>query len=141
VHSSDLSRARETAEIAARHLPAQFVGIEAGLRERNFGILEGMTRSQMAESFPDLWDAYQNNRRIMPPGSEPHAQVSARMNASIATTLARTAADGTALMVSHGGAIRVWLSHATGRAIAPLANGALFRVAFADGQVVDAESL
>lgn len=56
IYSSDLSRARETAEIVNyQGLP---VKVSQELRELNFGIFEGLTYIEIKEEFPDevkLW--------------------------------------------------------------------------------------
>ena len=51
IYSSDLSRARETAEIIAdrKELPVQQV---PALREVNYGQCEGLTEAQIAERYP-----------------------------------------------------------------------------------------
>lgn len=52
IYSSDLLRARATAEAIAQaqQLPLQ---LEAGLRERHFGHLEGLTRDEIAQRWPE----------------------------------------------------------------------------------------
>lgn len=48
--SSDLSRARETAEIAAGDLNVP-IHVDAGIRETNLGDAEGLTQAEIAEKF------------------------------------------------------------------------------------------
>jgi broad specificity phosphatase PhoE len=141
VHSSDLSRARETGEIVAGELGTRFSGAHPGLRERNFGILEGVSREEMVVRFPALWHAYHTEGRMMPEGAEPHAQVIERMHNTSLALVADLGTTETAVLISHGGAIRVWLSHHTERAIPPLGNAAVFRVVLSNNRVVSAEPL
>src|SRR3954471_15381320 len=51
--ASDLSRARETAEIIARGLGIDGVLLDAGLRERGYGIFEGLTRGECEAQHPE----------------------------------------------------------------------------------------
>lgn len=58
VFSSDLQRARQTAEAIAapRRIPVQ---IDPALRERCYGAFEGMLRAEVAEQYPDAYVAWQ----------------------------------------------------------------------------------
>ena len=68
IRSSDLTRARETAEIVARELGIAEVMVDPRLRERSFGVFEGLTGAECAARFPDEWTRYQADRRCVPPG-------------------------------------------------------------------------
>lgn len=57
LYSSDLPRARRTAEIIANRT-GHPIRIDARLRERNFGIFEGLTKSEMAERYPEEYRQY-----------------------------------------------------------------------------------
>src|SRR5271165_4072006 len=46
IGSSDLARARETAEIASKELGLALGYLDAAFRERAYGIFEGLTREQ-----------------------------------------------------------------------------------------------
>jgi broad specificity phosphatase PhoE len=53
IYSSNLSRARETAEIIGKHLDRPIQSIES-MRERNFyGILTGLRKDEAAKKFPE----------------------------------------------------------------------------------------
>src|SRR5215213_2410221 len=54
IRSSDLGRARETAEIVARTLGVTDLGVDPRLRERGFGVFEGLTREECGARYPDL---------------------------------------------------------------------------------------
>jgi probable phosphoglycerate mutase len=126
VYASDLSRARQTAEIVARelHLPEPIV--DADLRERGFGAFEGLTALECEQRFPEEWERYRSNLKVMPPGSEPHDRVTARMQAAIARVLANVD-QGPALVVSHGGALRLLIGAITGTVPPPIGNVGVFR--------------
>jgi probable phosphoglycerate mutase len=136
VGSSDLARARETAEIVAAELglDAAGVALDAGLRERAFGGFEGLTRDECAARFPDEWARYRADIRQPPPGGEPHAAVVARMRAAVQHAAAALPDDGSAVvLISHGGAMRALVTAITGVEPLPLDNGAVFRIEMVDG--------
>ena len=136
IHASDLSRARETAEIVAAALgPAPLlVRLDARLRERGFGCFEGLTRQECERLHPEAWARYVADRRSTPPDAEPQPEVVSRMLAAL-TDIAREAPEGSGiLVVSHGGAIRSFIHAVTGRVPAPLGNGELFIARFEDGR-------
>lgn len=54
VYASSLARARETAEIIAAGLGLPPPLIHDGLKERNFGLIQGMPKAELAESNPLL---------------------------------------------------------------------------------------
>ncbi|HWO18954.1 MAG TPA: histidine phosphatase family protein [Kofleriaceae bacterium] len=129
--TSDLVRARETGEIIAAALGLGAPAIEPALRERRFGVFEGLTRDECAARYPDAWRAW-HERTGGPEGSEPRQLASAR----IAEALARIAAgeagwqpgagQGPVLVVTHGGLMRIWLTDVLGEDVPPIRNTALF---------------
>ena len=54
IYSSDLKRAYQTAERIARKTNHTII-THKGLRERNFGILQGLTASEIKERYPEEW--------------------------------------------------------------------------------------
>jgi broad specificity phosphatase PhoE len=135
VFSSDLQRARETAAIVAGHLNIPQLTIDPRLRERGFGAFEGLTREDCASQFPEVWAAYEQDRRVMPPGSEPHDAVITRLRAGIAAAIAVAREDAAVLVVGHGGALRLFLSAVFDRPFAPIANGAVLRAAIIEDRL------
>jgi broad specificity phosphatase PhoE len=129
VHASDLHRARETAEIVARFLALPPVVVDARLRERSFGVFEGLTRAECEVRHPEAWERYRLDVRNKPPGAEAHDEVLARMRAGVAAiALSAPAGAGAALVVSHGGAVRALVSEVSGVACPPVANGGMFKL-------------
>jgi probable phosphoglycerate mutase len=128
VRSSDLWRARETAEIVALALGIPDVTIDAGLRERAFGCFEGLTREECAERFPEEWALYRGDIRLPPPGGEPHEQVMARMQVAVRRFVTALPAGAAGLVIGHGGATRALVTSLTGEVPAPMDNGATFRI-------------
>jgi broad specificity phosphatase PhoE len=140
IRASDLARARETAEIVGRELGISEVVIDPRLRERSFGVFEGLTGEECAARFPDEWARYQADRRCVPPGGEPQDQVAARLLPAVQEAAA--AANGrSVLVVGHGGAMRALLGAAFGRAFPPMANGCLLRLEIDAGAFREIEDL
>jgi len=136
IHASDLSRAHETAHIVASVLGITRVTSDARLRERGFGIFEGLTREECAERHPDFWQRYLADRRSTPPDAEPQADVVARIVGAMTAVAEAADHTGPLLVVSHGGAIRSFVHAVTGAAPPPLANAALFVATFEAGRFV-----
>jgi len=106
VYSSDLGRARATAEIVSegRELAVEQTSL---LREANLGVLQGLTRTEMDERYPiDLHEWRRNPRTMRPPGAETHEQVIERCRLFLTQTAARHKDGQTLLVVGHGGSLR-----------------------------------
>ena len=130
VWSSDLGRARETAAILTAARQAAEPNVDAELRERCFGVFEGLTRDQCATDHPEAWQAWQASA-ASPPGGEELELVAPRMQRAlerIYTSLDAAAAEGDALVVSHGGAMRLWLRTVIRDPIPLIRNGAAYLV-------------
>ncbi|TMC46699.1 MAG: histidine phosphatase family protein, partial [Chloroflexi bacterium] len=109
VLSSDLSRATQTAAIIAEHLGVPLV-LDAGLRERNLGALQGKTAADLggADGGQAFVSRMVNDPGARPEGGESLAEFRARLGGRIGELVARPpAAD--VVLVSHGGAIRAAL--------------------------------
>ena len=133
VTSSDLRRARETAEILASALPATLTEFDADLRERSYGVFEGLTRDECAARYPEIWNEHVNGNFVDVPGAEPREQVMTRLVRGV-TRVVET--HGEIAIVSHGGAIRAFLEVACGQRIPPVPNLAIFELEWADGRFV-----
>jgi broad specificity phosphatase PhoE len=133
IFSSDLCRARETAEIVAEALGVTRLGFDPRLRERGFGCFEGLTREECAKHHPESWARYLADRRTTPTDAEPHEQVVARIVDALSAVSESADRTGHVLVVSHGAAIRSFVHSITGTEPAPLANVALFRVDHGSG--------
>ncbi|NPV56099.1 MAG: histidine phosphatase family protein [Anaerolineae bacterium] len=100
-YASDLSRARETAEIiaAAHGLPVQ---TDPRLRERSHGSLEGYFYQDIRLKHPDLIEALRADPVCTSmPGGESVADTAARM-AAAADDLAARHPGGVLLVATHG---------------------------------------
>lgn len=100
VYSSDLLRAFETAQAVARGKP---ITTDVGLRERGFGIFEGMSYAEIDAKWPD--EAQRWRRRDPGFGAPGGETLTAFYERSIAcaTRLAAGHPGQTIALVSHGG--------------------------------------
>jgi 2,3-bisphosphoglycerate-dependent phosphoglycerate mutase len=104
IYSSDLSRARETAQAVASLLGLPLT-TDAGLRERNFGIWEGHTYAEVETAWPA--ESLRWRRReadFGPLDGETLQQFFDRVVAT-ATRLAAAHAGQSVLLVAHGGVL------------------------------------
>ena len=109
VHSSDLLRARQTAEVvaAALGLPVQ---LDAELREQCYGALEGLPSAEVLAAAP--YDFTDPDGRA--PGGESLRDVHDRVGRCLAA-YARRYVGRECVLVSHGDTIRVALAWVDGR--------------------------
>jgi probable phosphoglycerate mutase len=135
-HSSDLVRARETAEIVAQLLGLGPVSFDDGLRERGFGCFEGLTREECKEQFPEVWAGYRGLDSDPPPGGEHPDAVAQRMREATLRLASALPPGGVSLAVSHGSAIRLLVRSITGQDPGPLENGAIFELHVLGGAFV-----
>ncbi|WP_339317212.1 histidine phosphatase family protein [Paenibacillus sp. FSL R10-2734] len=55
IYSSDLLRARQTAEVIAKRLGMEIAGLVPGIREMNAGLIEGTTEQDRVERWGSEW--------------------------------------------------------------------------------------
>lgn len=104
VYSSDLARARETAQAVAGKavLPLR---TDSGLRERGFGVFEGLTFAEIEQCYPDdarRWR--QRDPHFRPGGGETLTAFFQRVVASVAALAAQHRGQHIAV-VAHGGVL------------------------------------
>jgi 2,3-bisphosphoglycerate-dependent phosphoglycerate mutase len=122
VYTSDLGRARETAEIVVADRELE-VKLDPDLRERRFGSWEGLTRAEIAERFPDLEHH----------DGETDDEVRQRILAAVGRIVAAHPGEDV-LVVSHGGALNALWHHAFGERIVRWGNCAAYRLTVRDGE-------
>jgi probable phosphoglycerate mutase len=125
VITSDLARARETGAIIAEALALAPPRIEPELRERRFGIFEGLTRNEISVRYPDAWRAWTGATEA-PPGGETKTDAIARLTRALRRIVDDS--DGRVLVVSHGGVMRLWLMDLLGTTIPLVGNGTMYLV-------------
>jgi alpha-ribazole phosphatase len=113
VYSSPLSRALKSAEILAAPFGLQPL-IVSDLRERHFGIWEGMTLNEISEKYPDEFRAWASNPlQHSPIGGESTLQVRNRLIPVYEEIIARHPGESIAI-AGHGGVNRIILCHILG---------------------------
>ena len=135
VVSSDLARARETAQIVAGALGVPRTYEDPRLRERSFGIFEGLTRRECEQRHPEEWQVWTQERRP-PRGAEPHDALAVRVVAGAERVALEVATSGApALVVTHGAALRALVEAITGCLPPSVQNGDVWRITHAGGFV------
>jgi len=119
IYSSDLARARNTAHAIAAHtgIAKRAVALDQGLRERAFGVFEGLTHAEIATLWPQ--DALRWQQRVpdwAPRGGESALQLHRRVADTVAHIAARHPGEHIAL-VAHGGVLDMMYRIATGQAV------------------------
>ncbi|MHB1063592.1 MAG: histidine phosphatase family protein [Georgenia sp.] len=102
--TSDLVRARDTAQ-ALGDLTGVRVEPDARLRERNFGVWEGLTGEEIRAGWPVEHAAWREGRDPEGTGSESRAATGARVAAAVAEAAADLGAHDVLVAVAHGAAI------------------------------------
>jgi broad specificity phosphatase PhoE len=131
VLASDLLRARETGQIVADALQVPMLGVDPELRERGYGIFEGLNRDEIVARYPEAWASRGHDRNFVPPGGESNVEVLARMQRAIERAAAAVRGRHQhALIVGHGSALRMFLELLGGEARAPMANAEVHRIVY-----------
>ncbi len=116
VYCSDLSRAVKSAEIIAEPYGLMPVKIPA-LRERSFGVWEGMTFSEIKEKFPGEFEAWADNPVAHSPvGGESTLEVKDRVVKALTEILNRHTGENVAV-VAHGGVNRILICDILGASL------------------------
>lgn len=123
VLASDMLRAQETARIVAGALQLPLLALDADLRERGNGVFEGLTHEECSARYPEVWAARAADRNVAPPGGEEHALILARMQRGLERSVALLSGrHADALIVGHGGSLRMFLELVSGHPQRRLAN-------------------
>ncbi|APV50680.1 hypothetical protein BWI17_13875 [Betaproteobacteria bacterium GR16-43] len=132
--SSDLGRAYETARIIAS-LTGHKVARDARLRERSFGVGEGLTYGELDHQYPDAFSKVRDtDPDFAIPGGESRRQFYVRVKEAF-EALAREHAGSRLAVVAHGGVLASLYRVIHGLAIAaphpiPIANASFNALAF-----------
>jgi alpha-ribazole phosphatase len=117
IYTSDLLRARETAEIIAhQRTPAVQIRVSLAWREIDFGDWEGLTYAQIVEQFNDQLGFFTDPEHYSPPNGESLVHLQQRIKAELSTIMRSgdLPTGGDVVIVSHGGSLRVLLCSALG---------------------------
>ncbi len=114
IHSSDLARAAETAEILAAGLDAPMV-LDERLREYGVGVLTGVVWQEVEFLYPEIWHGLRHNPLWTAiPGEEGNEVLHARLAAALTDIRSRHREQETVALVSHGGSLGMILAHLLG---------------------------
>ncbi len=113
LYSSDLGRARETAErIAAR--TSHHIILDPDMRERNLGVLQTLTHAEAQASYPEAYTRYRTfSADYLIPGGESAQQFVTRV-VTVFSGIAKQFPGKTVVAVTHGGVLDAMYRHATG---------------------------
>ena len=103
-------RASESAHIISEALDIPLLALDADLRERGYGIFEGLTRQECEQQHPELWSQRLRDRNLEPPGGEPRVEVVSRVQRGLARAvnlMRGRYSDG--LIIGHGSSLRMFL--------------------------------
>lgn len=124
IYSSDLGRAHQTAEILAEP-HSQPVIPDERLRERRFGIFEGLTMTEAERDYPDIQQAFLGGGyNFIVPGGETNDEIIDR-TVSCLNELATRHPGERLLVVTHGGIINRFTKYVLG---IPQSQQRMFRV-------------
>ena len=112
--SSDLARATQTAAALSAALGLAAPLLDPAFRERHLGVLHGALRARVRAAHPAGAAALAAGDPI-PGGGEGGPALRARVSAGLARAAAAAGPGGTAIIVSHGGAMAAAHWVATGR--------------------------
>lgn len=125
LYASDLGRAYETARVIAQRTGSTLIA-DPRLRERSFGIFEGLTHEEMMRDFPHEHRLF---RGIDPdyavPGGESARQCAVRA-VGFLDEIIRRHADETVVAVTHGMVLASVYRHVTGQPLTAPRNFQLF---------------
>ena len=107
IWTSDLARARETADIVARACGLS-AKPDGRLREYDVGERQGLTVAETGERFPHLGTDWElGNPPAGVPGAESYADVAARIVPACREALDSLASGETGVVVTHGACLKV----------------------------------
>jgi probable phosphoglycerate mutase len=116
IYSSDLLRVRDTAQPTARALGLE-PRLDAGLRERHYGMFETLTYVECRERFPVEFERFREKELEFDFGSGESLQTFyERALATMAAIVARHAGEAV-LVFTHGGVLEMLYREATARGL------------------------
>ncbi|MFY9263583.1 MAG: histidine phosphatase family protein [Actinomycetaceae bacterium] len=113
IYSSDLSRARDTAAAVAEVTGLE-ITVDARLRERAYGVWEGLNSDEIRQAWPTEWKRWREGLEPGAPGIQTRLENGELMAAAVSDAIAavneladagKTTVNEKLLFVSHGSAI------------------------------------
>jgi glucosyl-3-phosphoglycerate phosphatase len=106
IWSSDLSRARETAQALA-DLTGLPVRLDKRLREAHLGVRQGLTMAESRAQYPAEWARWDAGEQVRFPGAEIEHEAAGRICSVMHDAAAELGPEQLAVLVSHGVAMRL----------------------------------
>ena len=104
IYTSDLKRAIITTEIINRYHNLE-VKIDSALSERNFGVMEGLTREVLQDKFPEVYSGYMARKEdYQIPGGESLIEYTEKVRQSLQNII-RKYKGKRILIITHGGVL------------------------------------
>ena len=114
IYSSDLSRARRTAELIAQPHKLE-VRVESAFRELSYGVWEGLGLEEIERDWLDLWRARQADaENVAPPEGENYADLWRRLKPAWESLVNGFGKEANVVLVAHNGTIRTMICHLLG---------------------------
>lgn len=139
IYTSDLARARVTAVMAGKLLDLEPM-LEPALRERHYGVFQGLTYDEARIRYPDVYARFirRDPDLVFPEGGESLTSLSIRVS-ELVHRLARDHVGNHVLLVTHGGVLDIIHRLASGQPLDTprdftIPNAALNWVTCAQGQ-------
>lgn len=114
IYSSDLGRAHETARAAARALDLQ-VTLDPALRERHYGMFQGLTYSEASERFPSEFARFSTRDGDYDFGHGESLRTLGLRVRQFMDEIVMKHVGHTVLLVTHGGVLDIAYRMATGK--------------------------
>jgi len=138
IYSSDLLRVRETARPTARALGLE-VSLDAGLRERHYGMFETLTYVECRERFPIEFERFREKELAFDFGTGESLQLFHQRALATVGAIAARHASKTVLVFTHGGVLEMLYREATARGLRSardfeIPNAAINRFEFGAGR-------
>ena len=132
IYSSDLTRARQTAQPAADLLKKKVV-LDENLRERHYGAFQGMTYAEAKERFPEGYARFSAKDPAYDFGTGEALKHFNDRSLLFIQEVVRRHEGESLLLFTHGGVLEMVYRHATGRGLSTprdfeLPNAALNRI-------------
>ena len=108
IYTSDLLRARQTAEMIAGQ--STRIEVSSAWRELAFGAWEGLTYAQITQQFPSNLEFFSHPLSASPPDGETLQDLMQRVQLAFLELARFPTEEGDIVLVSHGGPLRVLLS-------------------------------
>lgn len=104
IYSSDLGRAKQTAQALADIIDVDVI-VDERLRERAFGVFEGLTAKEMSRDYGDYFEEWRKTGECSEAGIESRVSVGSRVAKALREYAKEAEGGSTIVVTSHGSSI------------------------------------